>query len=186
MRVTQPRGIRGRDKPLFGTAATILIGAALVVPYGIYQAFESEPYPAMILPGGGYIETFIVEDRAVFEARDLVGYGADGNAVRLDHVTFLDPIPPSYLGGLVATAFGQDAPASASLHSGRLDWGFEARLHTPSEADQREARAWLAARLQSLGLDPDRLTVRYDEVHVDYATGAVLEWTTVEEVEILD
>ncbi|HLS26214.1 MAG TPA: hypothetical protein VK063_10110 [Beutenbergiaceae bacterium] len=186
MQATQPRGLHRRQRPLFGIAATVLIGAALVIPYGIYQAFDSEPYPAMILPGGGYIETYVYDDRAVFVARDLIGYDAGGNPIRLDHVTFLDPIPPSFLGGLVATGFGQDAPASEHLHSGRLDWGFDARLHTPSEADQREARAWLSRRLQSLGLDPDRLTVRYDEVEVDYDTGVELQRTTLEEVEILD
>src|SRR5690625_3367900 len=140
----------------------------------------------MILPGGGYIETYVYDDRAVFVARDLIGYDAGGNPIGLDHVTFLDPIPPSFLGGLVATGFGQDAPASEHLHSGGLDGGFDARLHSPREAHQRDAHAWLCPRLQSLCLDPDRLTARYDEAEVHHDTCVVLQPTTLEEEEILD
>lgn len=70
------------------------------MPFGVFKVFGTEPYPAIIFPGGGWIGTRIDGGHATFTTRELVGYDMQGQAVRLDSVEFLDPIPSSHLSGL--------------------------------------------------------------------------------------
>lgn len=171
--------------PLFGLWSTAAIALALVVPFAFATLTGSEPYPAVIFPGGGSISTHLDGQDARFEVDSLVGFTDDGTPRRLDPTEFLDPIPPSYAGGLVGTLFGQDVAPTTRLEVAKLGGTIEVERHVPSAEERAEARAWLAGRLEAAGVRPDRLEVHYDRVTVDHTTGEVLDRTTVEEVVIL-
>lgn len=76
--------MRTEQRPLFGLATTILVGLLLAVPFGIYYVFDTEPYRAIIFPGGGEINTRINGDRATFDMRSVVGFDQEGREVELD------------------------------------------------------------------------------------------------------
>ncbi len=176
---------RERATPLFGFWSTVAVALALLVPFAFSTLTDSEPYPAVIFPGGGQIATHLDGQEARFEVDSLVGFSEDGTPQRLDPTDLLRPIPPSYTGGLVGTLFGQDTTPTTRLEVAKLGWTIDVARHVPDEEERAAAREWLAGRLEAAGVRPDRLEVHYDRVTVDHSTGAVLDRTTLEEVVIL-
>ena len=91
--------------------AFLLLSGALCLPFALkLSAPALELYPAILLPAGaGTAST----DQDVLEItrRELYGIEAKtGQAVRLDPIRFLDPIPVHYFSTLFGDSFGMAPP----------------------------------------------------------------------------
>lgn len=132
----------GPGGPLFGLRTTVALAAALLIPFGITTVTDSEPYPAIIFPGGANtVRT--ADGRVQYGATVLVAFDADDRPVPLDAGDFLEPIPVHYLDAMAAFGFGLAEPTAEI-----------------EEADRDAVRAWLAERLDALGYRTDRLVVQ--------------------------
>lgn len=171
-------------RPLFGRLATASLFAACVLPFGFFRLTDSEPFPAMIFPGGA-AHVPVIDGNASFYALSLLGVRSDGTLTQLDAAAFIDPLPSSYLDALVAQPFGQDASTETGLWiKGLNKWVGNIPRHAPSPDERRDARAWLAGRLSDAGLRTDRLIARREIITVDHDDRRMLGRETVDEVVI--
>lgn len=174
------------DRPLFGLGTSLLVAAALACPFAFMTATTLEPFPAVIFPGGGALAARLSDDEVTFYNTSLIAARDDGTEVVLDVATFLDPIPSSYLSGLLDTRFGQDRSPTTPVTFRKPDITVEFRRTVPDPADQLIGREWLRGNLRSMGLDPDVLVSREEILTVDHSSGSLLRRETVEEVTLLD
>lgn len=175
----------GRARPLFGLGATLGIAVVLAAPFAILTLTGEEPYPAVIFPGGGQIQTHVVDGVAAFQSDTLVAYTPAGVERVVDRALLLDPIPPSQLSGLIASRFGQDRSSTRSVVVRGIDLVFEVPRAVPTVEETTRAREWLAGQLRSMGLSEETLIVRKERVTIDHRTGRELDREVLEEVNLI-
>lgn len=158
-----------RARPLFGTPATLLIASILLIPFGITFATNTEPFPAIVLPGGPS-QVRVTDGEASFTTSVVVGY-ADGTAVELDTELFLKPVPKHFLFALANFDFGLAHIDDHVILVKKLQWRASLPRNEISDSEREELVRWYQERLDSLGVDTDRFSVQQIAVTVDALSG---------------
>ncbi len=173
-------------KSLFSAWETGLLVVLLIAPFAIYKASWEEPYPAIIFPGGAGVVD-IVDDRVEFEIRSFVGFDDADEPVYLDVTELLDPIPASHSGGVARNRFGMNDERTREVwvNLGLRQGTIEVPRYAATPEEKAEVREWLAGHLVGMGLQPDRFSVWYELVSVDYQTGRELSRELLREDQIL-
>jgi len=153
---------------LFSKTFTLGLACFLLVPAGLSALTELEPFPAVMLPGGG--DPLRVRGGvATFTDLSLSGKDQHGKLRRLVVNEFIDPIPEQYVHAMLSDGFGLSDPRPVPVKLG----GFQFRVprRTRSKQAHEDLVAWLRARLHEFGLADNVLVVRRDTLKVDMASG---------------
>ena len=155
---------------MFGPWTTLLLAIALVVPFGVTQVTNVEPFPALLFPSGA---TSVTTTGSVVQYGGVVvsGYDEDGNTVDIDAGALLDPVRVQYLEGLANTSFGLAIGGDREIVIMKLGWSVTVDGPELSDRDRDEVRDWLKGRLHRLGLAADRIVVRRVWITADARTG---------------
>lgn len=179
-------GSPSSGKLLFSAWETGVLAVLLIVPFAIYQASREEPYPAIMFPeGAGVVD--IVDDRVELGIRSFVGFDDADEPVYLDVTELLDPIPPSHSGGIARNRFGMNDAKTreVSVNLRLLHGTIDVPRYAATPEEQAEVREWLTGHLVQRGLQPDRFSVWYERVSIDYETGTEIARELVREDPIL-
>lgn len=166
--------------PLFGAKASIGFALALLVPFAVTLSTNSEPYPAVVFPGGASVvrtNNSVVQ----YEATLLFGVDQSGTPTRLDVAAFLDPIPTHYLYALEASYFGLNDDKDLVIRVKEIGWTLAVPRPSISDADRQATQMWLGDRLEALGLERSVLIMQRVKVTADSNTGEELSRTTIRE-----
>jgi hypothetical protein len=172
--------VAAEEVPLFNLKMSIVIALALLVPFAVAMSTDSEPYPAVLFPGGGGVvqtRNSVVEYNAVL----LYGIDQEGLPVQIDVAPFLDPIPTQFLVPLVAADFGLNDDTELEIRIKKIGRTFSVPGVRVSEADRQGTRAWLGDRLEALGLDPGVLITQRVRITADSNSGREVSRTTIRE-----
>ena len=161
-------------RPIFSRTASLVIAAALLLPFGIDQITRSELFPAVIFPSGARPKTSVRDGTATFVMLTLSGFDGAGRAVQLEPGSFIDPITSSNANVLARQLFGQNTSERIDIRIRVLGKTIHVPRHVPSEADRLAARSWLSDKLTEAGLSADRLAINSERFVVDYDTGEVI------------
>jgi hypothetical protein len=154
---------------VFSLRFTVLLAGLLALPLALRALVGVEPYPAILLPDGA---TLSRTDQGVvrFGSLALFALRANGEEVRLDPRSFMDPVPVHYLPPLAARGFGQGRPGQRTLSFGSLGvWQLDAKRAT--EAERARAWQWLAGRVFAVDREATALLVRAEGYRVELETG---------------
>jgi hypothetical protein len=152
---------------------TTLLSAFLLAPFAIRTLAPTlEPYPAVLLPtGGGTIK--ITGGQIDLGRLAIYGKNAGSEAwTRLSPSRFLSPIPPQYFPNLAQRNFGMTpgGPIAHRIHGVGVVVTIQPRQ--VSEAEVRNTKQWLRARLKGCGCDDNLLRMTQDVVTLRPADGA--------------
>ena len=171
--------VEAEVRPLFRARTSVLLLAVLVVPFAISLSTTTEPFPAMIFPGGtGTVRT--ENSVAEFAAQVIVAFDESGAPVQVDTGEFLEPIPVHYFYALDGAGFGL-GERDLEVAVKKLGWVLTVPRPEATEEERREVRTWLGDRLESLGYDREKFIIRHLWVTVDADTGRELSRETTSE-----
>jgi hypothetical protein len=151
---------------------TALLSAFLVVPFAIcFLAPALEPYPAVILPGGGgRIKT--TEDQMDFGRISIYGRVAGRDAwTRLSPPKFLSPIPAEFFPPLVQRNFGLSPVGPIAIRT-RVGVVITIDTRKVGEEEVKNAKQWFRARLNGSGCDDNVLRITQEVVTFRPSDGA--------------
>lgn len=159
----------GDRQLLFRAPATLLIAVLLLVPFGITFVTNTEPFPAVILPGGPNLVR-VTNGEVEVNTTVIAGY-ADRTAVELDTELFLEPIPPHFMFELANFDFGLGSFQDHVILVKGLKRRATLPRHEISQGDREELMRWYRERLDSLGMDTERFSVQQIVVTLDSTSG---------------
>ncbi len=161
------------ERPIFSAKFTLILAVLFVLPLSVQTLIGVEPWPAMLLPGGG--SRIEVKDGCAKFSVLRVTVESDGvEAQRLDPVRLLEPIPVQYINGLSKRNFGQERGETRfRLRYFGNEWTVARTPPTPEAA--RDARYWLAKRVREMGYSGDLLVFRWSMITVDLQSGDELD-----------
>ena len=80
---------------MFSLRFTFILAIILIIPFYLRYRY-TEPYPAVLLPSGGYYMRKLGENTAMIENSSLWGLKSDGNWKQINDAQLLYPIPTHY------------------------------------------------------------------------------------------
>lgn len=161
------------ERPLFSAKFTLVLAVLFVLPLCVRTLIGVEPWPAMLLPGGGSrIE--VKDGYAKFRVLRVTVESDGAEAQRLDPVRLLEPIPVQYIKGMSKRNFGQD-PSETRIRLLYFGNKWTVTRPPPTLEAARDARDWLAKRVREMGYSGDLLVFRWSMITVDLQTGEELD-----------
>ncbi len=141
---------------------SLILGAILLPPFATRVALGpgAEPYPAILLPGGGSLTPV---GAGVFQYREIEVFGADpergGRFQPINKFAFLAPIDGSYFMSMAQYWFGLNPNHPRFSHL--------------SEKDRQETCRWFSSRLTAFGFAPSPMKIEMNLVTKDVHNGEI-------------
>ena len=154
----------------FSLVFTSVLCVYLAVPFAIESLTGLLTFPAILLPvGSGKLS--VVDGTVAFEHLSFRGFDREERAQELDPGRFFAPVPIGYSGAMANNALGLSEETTQSVWVKGARFSVKLPRHVPDRALRDETAAWLSDRLGRLGLSPDRIVIRRDEIVVEVKSG---------------
>lgn len=161
---------------LFSNWFTLGFACLLLVPAALTVWTPLEPFPAVMLPGGGPALR-VDKGEATFTALRLAARDGAGKFQRLVVNEFIEPIPDYYIHSMLRDGFG----LSKRLRPLRVHVGpvaFRVPRRERSKQERESLVDWLKARLRQSGFADDSFVVYRDTLTIDMVSGNELNRRT--------